>query len=229
MRALVAPLVRGREAAGARFRFGAEVAAIRKAADGWRLDLASAPADEERYDAVVLSAPAPQAARLAAAFPDVVEALGKVEIAPCWALMLALDGPWRRQADVFVDAAPEIAWLARDGSKPGRAEDGVERWVAHASADWSCAHLELSKEAAAEAMLALLSARFGAPACVVHAVAHRWRYARVETPLGRPCLEAAEPGLVLCGDWLLGARVEAAFDSGDAAAAAIIDRFSPEA
>ena len=51
---------------------------------------------------------------------------------------------------------------------------------------------------------------------------HRWRYARVIEPLGTDCLYDAERRLVLCGDWCIGARVEAAFLSGTAAAARLL-------
>jgi predicted NAD/FAD-dependent oxidoreductase len=45
--------------------------------------------------------------------------------------------------------------------------------------------------------------------------AHRWRYARVEKPVGEPYLLDRPGDLALCGDWCLDARVEAAFISGD--------------
>jgi renalase len=51
--------------------------------------------------------------------------------------------------------------------------------------------------------------------------AHRWRYALVERPLGEPCLWDEALRLGLCGDWCLGPRVEAAWMSGRALAAAL--------
>ena len=53
-------------------------------------------------------------------------------------------------------------------------------------------------------------------------VAHRWRYALVEQAAGLPCLWDGAALLGACGDWCLGGRVEAAFDSGRALAACIL-------
>lgn len=51
---------------------------------------------------------------------------------------------------------------------------------------------------------------------------HRWRYARVATPLGSPCLVDDERGTGACGDWCLGSNIEAAFRSGQAMAETIL-------
>ena len=51
----------------------------------------------------------------------------------------------------------------------------------------------------------------GAPA---YAAVQRWRYALADAPLGVAALWDADAGLGVCGDWCLGARVEAAYDSG---------------
>ena len=57
----------------------------------------------------------------------------------------------------------------------------------------------------------------------VHAVqAHRWRYALVTEPLGRRFLDDPDEGLAVCGDGLLGGRVEAALLSGLGAAEAVL-------
>jgi hypothetical protein len=72
-------------------------------------------------------------------------------------------------------------------------------------------------------MLPLLCDRLGAPlAAVTHASTHRWRYARVTHPLGQPFLRSDDASLYLGGDWCLGARIEAAWDSGIAIAADLL-------
>jgi renalase len=53
-------------------------------------------------------------------------------------------------------------------------------------------------------------------------LAHRWRYALVETPLGQACLWDDAARLGVCGDWCLGGRIEAAHDSGTALARAVL-------
>jgi len=170
------------------------------------------------FDAVVLAIPAPQAAGLLEGVGHpLANRLAAVRMAPCWALMLAFptahDGPDVRTQDV------PFGWIARDSSRPGR-PSLPECWVAHASPDWSRAHLER----AAGEVLPLLRDAFAAATGIGEtpsvAVVHRWRYARVEVALGQPCLSSPD-GLAVCGDWCLGPRVEAAFDSGLAAASAV--------
>lgn len=53
--------------------------------------------------------------------------------------------------------------------------------------------------------------------------AHRWRYAQVENALQVPCLYDPACRLGAAGDWCLGARIEAAYDSGLALADAILN------
>ena len=74
------------------------------------------------------------------------------------------------------------------------------RWVLHAQPDWSAAHLELpAADATALLMQALMEARMqtqmqtpidarGGPLpSPAHMAAHRWRYARVASPLPEAC------------------------------------------
>lgn len=82
---------------------------------------------------------------------------------------------------------------------------------------------EASALAIATRMLPLLCKVIGAkPDKVLHAAAHRWRFARVSAPLGLPFLRSDDAALHLGGDWCLGSRVEAAWQSGDAIARDIL-------
>ncbi len=60
------------------------------------------------------------------------------------------------------------------------------------------------------------------PLRVGYAQAHRWRFAKVETALEKPCLFDPDLRLGAAGDWCLGPRIEAAHDSGLALANAIL-------
>jgi predicted NAD/FAD-dependent oxidoreductase len=125
--------------------------------------------------------------------------------------------------DFTTRRAPEdsIAWLALDSAKHGR--PGPAAWVAQASADWSRTHLECDKDEIATRMLPLVCDRLGiAQDTVLHAVAHRWRYAHASTPLGRPFL--SDSGTLFAGgDWALSNRAEGAWASGRAMARAVLD------
>ena len=201
-------------AAGLELRQGVEVTALDPVPGGWRVI-----ADAKTFEAarLVLTIPAPQAQRLLAGHP-LAEPLAKVALAPCLTLMAALppDAPRpfiaRRKPD------QPLAWIAQDSTKPGRA-GAVTSWVAQAGPDWSAQHLELERDQIAARMLPLLCAEIGAdPGAALHVAAHRWRYAQVTAPLGRPFLRSTDKRLHLGGDWCLGARVEAAWQSGHAIA-----------
>ena len=114
-----------------------------------------------------------------------------------------------------------MRWIARDSTKPGRGGSG-ESWLLHASAEWSEAHIEYDAASVAALLLAEF-AQLGGPA-PEHWSAHRWRYA---STLPTEAEAAAEndvcswdrgQALGLCGDWLNGGTVEAAWLSGRALA-----------
>lgn len=164
-----------------------------------------------RAQQLVCAIPAEQTAQLLAKeVPDFAATAGQAKSQPCWALMVRF-GARLDLADCF--RGEDIAWAARNSSKPGRGEG--EDWVLHASPAWSAQHLELSPEEIVPLMLAAFFAETGAAAEEpVHAAAHRWRYAMVERADGPLALWDPALDLGVCGDWLVGPRVESAFLSG---------------
>ncbi|WP_372619710.1 NAD(P)/FAD-dependent oxidoreductase [Falsiroseomonas sp.] len=180
-----------------------------------------AASEDGPFDAVLLALPAPQAAALLAQpAPHLQRVLEMVRMAPCWTLMVAFESRVALPDSVRLPGGP-IGWAARDSSKPGRNSDN-ECWVVQAGPDWSRENLELSAAAAGEALLAAFAALAGGGLPpTTYAAAHRWRYALVEKPLGAPCLWDPPRGLGACGDWCIGARAEAAVDSGAALGAVI--------
>lgn len=170
------------------------------------------------FDAIVLAIPSIQAEGLLRGIGHPLAAvIAPVVVAPCWTLMLTFDQPQPGQDAATLTEGP-LAWIARNASRPGRAPR-PDAWVAHASPSWSRTHLERSAELVLPELRAAFAASTGIDAAPAYAAVHRWRYAQTETPLGRLCLWDPASSLAVCGDWCLGARVEAAFDSGQAAAA----------
>lgn len=170
------------------------------------------------FDAVLLALPAPQAIPLLGTVNHPFsQALQRVEIAPCWAAMLVLDTPIAAP-DVLRPAHGPLAWIARDSARPGRDPSAAETWVLHAAPDWSRTHLEDDGDTVAAALIAAFNAATGQSCQPAGIATHRWRYALTETPLGEACLWDAEARIGVCGDWCLGKRIEAAFDSGTALA-----------
>ncbi len=212
-------------ASGQRVAFQTRVDGIERAGDRWRL-VSGDGVDLGLYDAVVVSAPAPQTAELLAGIaPELAARAAQVEMAPCWAAMVAFGGPLQVGFDAaFVHDSP-LSWIARDGSKPSRS-DG-DAWVLHASHDWSRQHLELEAGNAAESLLEAFREATGArDVAPVHLDAHCWRFALPE-PLSEPCLFDADLRLAACGDWCGGPRVEGAFLSGVAASVRLLTRPKP--
>lgn len=203
-------------AAGLDVRRQTRISLASNASAGWQL------ADESggRYgpfDFSVVALPAPQAAELLAPHPFAIEAMG-VPMVPCWAVLTSfadrLDVPW----DAAFVHDPPLSWIARNSSKPGR-PCGADCWVLHAGPEWSTAHLEESPDAVAAQLLDALAAAVGCPTPEpLYLAAHRWRQSLGADPGARTTLFDADSGLVVCGDWLAGGRVEGAFLSGLAAA-----------
>jgi len=208
--------------------FRHEVGSLERNSSVWRLVMRSDQgASENIFDELIISIPAPQAARLLAPVaPHLALQAEQIEMEPCWAVMLAAAHPLNAPFDsVVVENGGPLAWAACENSKPFRATLH-ERWVLHAAPAWSREHLEsdpawVSQELT-RAFAELLGVRHPNLE-TTHALAHRWRFARVAKPLGQPFLRDPELGLTVCGDWLLGARVEAAWSSGTAAAACIAE------
>jgi hypothetical protein len=214
-------IVRGL-AEGLDIRFGVEASAVLRDGARWRVET---PLGGESVEAVIVSAPAPQTARLCAGIGPVAVAAAAARMAPCWTIMAAWEaraaGPDRLGAGAFgPDGA--LAAATRTSGMPGRAP-APDRWVGHAAQAWSDAHLERAAEEVAPALVAALGAALGLdPSAAVHAQAHRWRYARVTRPVGETHLAA--DGLFVAGDWLLGPDAADAWASGRAAGAAALAR-----
>ncbi len=175
------------------------------------------PEEDGPFAAVVLALPAPQASPLLAGpAPHLAEVIAGVRLAPCWTLMAAF-AERLRLPDTLRPESGVVGWAARDSSKPGR-DHAVECWVVQAGPAWSREHLELQPARAAPLLREAFSALAGQSTEPLYEAAHRWRHSLVETPLGAPCLWDPALALGACGDWCIGARAEAAADSGAALA-----------
>ncbi len=174
--------------------------------------LADGQGEHGPFDAVVVAVPAEQAAAILSLhdFQMARRALA-ARFQPCWTGMFAFD---RRLDELppVIRHRGGIAWAARNSAKPGRS--GPEAWVVQASACWSGARLEApANEVSALLLAALADAAGRALPEPVAAAAHRWRYA-LSSGTGEGAMWNRDAGLGVCGDWLLGPRVECAWLSG---------------
>jgi renalase len=214
---LVKSLVQGLEIVGSQ-----RVTGLEKTQAGWVLH---GPEDAAGrvFDRVILAIPQPQAEALLSPWPALSAQIAGAKMHPCWTLMAGFDTDLPTDIAYSDTCTGPISVIARETAKPGRDLPG-DGWVIQANAEWTSAHLE-DEPSQIEALL--LAAFFKAIACEpvppAISMAHRWLYALTATPLGRSHVLDAELGLALCGDWCLGNTAQAAFDSGRALAAAIIE------
>lgn len=212
------------------------VAGIARGGRGWTVgatDADGGPTEFGEFDAVLSTAPARQTATLfAPVAPSLAQAAARVAMRPTWSLMWAsptrVDLPFDHAEIVegVRGAGDAIAWVSRVSSKPGRAQDGVDRWTILARADWSADRLEREAAEMAPALceaFAALGASLGVfvppPA---HAAAHRWRHGLASQEGGESAAFDRELGLGCAGDWMRGSRVEDAYLAGAALAGRVL-------
>lgn len=199
-------------AAGLDVSYRVQVSKIRRSGNAIILEDANSVLPG-RYDTLVATAPPAQSSRLLTHFTPLADRLSNLQMSPCWAVMLVFKSPMMLPYDgVFIQDA-DIAWGARNSSKPGR--PGYECWVLHAGDEWSSANFERKPEEVIDHLTTVFFAAVGSEVKKPSfSAAHRWRYARAVTPLSDGCLWDREAQIGVCGDWCCGSRIEGAFLSG---------------
>ncbi len=220
-------------AAGRRLLTRTRIERVEPGADGPRLVVAESSAAPGRppvppdpavreeletgpWDAVLVTAPAPQAAAMLED-PGLAAVAADSDLAPCWALMVGLPSTAGADWDVRRGRDEPLAWIARESSKPGRTGPGDgpgETWIVHASPAWSLEHLERPAEDAAGRLWAMAAELLEPAAEPVVLAAHRWRHALVTDAAEGPSRWDAAAGIGLAGDWMIAGRLESAFASG---------------
>tara|TARA_A100001037_G_C15129881_1_gene628152 strand:- start:1316 stop:2278 length:963 start_codon:yes stop_codon:yes gene_type:complete len=172
---------------------------------------------ERAFDRVVVAVPAPQAIQILQRSEIAVPAaLHGVAMLPRWTLILGLAAPCTSIGAISDHVVASATLQSNPMQREGQA------WVVQATDRWSQAHVELPKSVAAERLIDHLWQRSEAPLPpMIHCVAHRWRYAQTQRPLGEPSVSCADRRVSLCGDWCLGPTAADACRSGTILAKAI--------
>lgn len=210
-------------------RFGRCATALRfEDGEGWRVELENGH-EAERFDALIVTAPADQTADLLrGSAPEFAARAAASSLQPCWAVMAAFEGRLRAPYEaISVEGDGPIAWAARQAppESPERATPGraLDPWIVHASSAWSREHLDDDAGTVRDAMLAELAAITGREPPRLHsALTHRWRYALVDQAVGETALWDPARRVAAAGDWCVAGRVESAFLSGCAAAGRVL-------
>jgi hypothetical protein len=171
-------------------------------------------------DRVMITAPLPQTSVLLAdSGIDVEERLMRTDYDRTIALLATLDRPPRIAAPGGAQRPTEdVAFVADNVAKGVSATPAI---TLHASPEWSTAHWESDSADVVAALVDLAQPWLG-DATIGEAQVKKWRYATPRTPWPDPCWVSAEGGIVLAGDAFAGPRVEAAHNSGLAAAHAVL-------
>ncbi|MEO6627981.1 MAG: FAD-dependent oxidoreductase, partial [Aquihabitans sp.] len=208
-------------AEGLDVRLSSRVVALGQADGGWRVQLDDGT--EVAADAVVLTAPVPQAMAVLAAGAAVLSAadtraLRAISYEPCLAVLAPLDGAsGLHDPGAIAPSGGPIRWMADNRLKGVSTVPAV---TIHATADFSRAHMESSDELVAEELLRAAGLRAQPTSDQVQI--QRWLYARPTTIHPEQCLVAeGVPPLVFAGDAFGGPKVEGAALSGTAASEAV--------
>ena len=200
-------------AKGFDIEWSAQVTGLAREATGWRLDVSGRGAGSEGpFDAVILAIPPEQATPLLAPHSfDLAVYAAMARSEAVWSAMVAFDDRLPIKAS-SLGGCEILAAAIRENSKPGRS--GPEAWTLQATSQWSGRNLEASSTDVAASLLEALEQRLDRSLPAVLALqAHRWRYARPAGATSGPIWRATV-GLGLCGDWVVGNGVEAAWRSG---------------
>ncbi len=206
-------------ARGLEIRNGLRVDRLRREGSKWSF-LGGGGSIMGRFDLALVAVPAPQAMPLLSGAPELREAAGQIEMAPCWTGMYVFEEPVHLEfAGAFVADGP-FSWAARNSSKPGR--PALESWVVHARPDWTPPDSVTDPGAVARLLLEEFRTRFGPLSATVFQRAHRWGFALASGSVPGGALFDPESGIGACGDWCQGGRVEGALLSGLALAVRIL-------
>jgi predicted NAD/FAD-dependent oxidoreductase len=170
-------------------------------------------------DAVIVTTPLPQAfALLVDSGIELADSPVLTDYDRTIALLATLDRPAAIPPPGGVQSpTPEIGFVADNQAKGVSATPAI---TVHASATWSEAHWDDDVDTLRSALIGLAETWLGG-AAVLEAQVKKWRFATPRTPWPDPCWIADGGTIVLAGDAFDGPRVEAAHNSGLAAAHAL--------
>ncbi|MFK7764391.1 MAG: NAD(P)/FAD-dependent oxidoreductase [Roseobacter sp.] len=197
------------------------IASVQKVGTSWRL-VSETRADCGLFDWVLFTAPAEQSALFMPESFQHAETLCTAQMLGCYSLMIGLD----RAVDVGWDAAVvkggAVAWMAMNHSKPGRS--AAPSLLVQSSNTWANAHLEDPQQDVEALLCQEASVHMGLDVQTMpYRSLHRWRFASVAVPAHAPYLLDQDNGLAAAGDWCGAGKVEAAFDSAEALAHALLE------
>ncbi len=173
------------------------------------------------FAAVVVTAPAPQAAPIvASASPTLAHSLEQVAYDAQFSIALALLEPAPIDpaigALLNLDREHPIAWITVEERKPGHASGDSGLLIVQMSPRWTQSHYEVAKETISAMAQAYVEQVLGARICEEWSDVQRWRYALPTSALDSATADEAESGgLFIAGDACIGkGRATSALHNG---------------
>lgn len=194
---------------------------LRRREEGW--DVVIDDGSVLEVDAVVLTAPVAQSwALLAQSALDVPDELFRREYHRTIGLLTVLDRPSAvpDPGGVQLDPADAAAPFGFVADNQAKGVSPVPAVTFHATQPWSNDHWDDDADTLRSALLERARPFLG-DAEVLDVQVKKWRFAGPVDPWPEPCWVDDEHGVVLAGDLFAGPKVEGAFNSGVAAAAAV--------
>ena len=203
---------------GLDLRLQTRVTGLVRAGDSWTVEVEDAEA-VPGFDAVLITAPAPQAADLlrASRLGDadgaaLADALDGADYRSQFSVVWAFDRPVDRPAGVYalVNAAEHgaeggehaVAWLAVESDKPNRAPAGASLLIAQMAPSWTEAHYDDDRADVVAAATEAVAGLLGPLPDPLWTDTQRWRYALPNDRADPETLRAASGhGLFFAGDF----------------------------
>jgi len=198
----------------------ARVSRLSKSDNQWTLHFEDG-AQQVGFDYVICAVPSVQAIDLLPDDFSEMAALKRAKMDTCFALMVGFEGIYDLGWDSLRTSHGPAAWLAVNSDKPGR-NKSMTTLIVHSAPEWSNRYAQADREWVRTEMEASAKEICGKnTSAASHLNLHRWLYASSSVSPAQAILRDPGTGLVACGDWCSGGRVEGAYLSGLAAAAAI--------
>jgi renalase len=219
--------------AGLDIRANTPIERIERSGLGWRLYGASSPAALATASAVLVTSPAPEAARLLSnsdfdskGREGLLGELARASYRRCISIALACNQPLAQPfyALVNIDRAHPISWLALEHAKgPEHCPPGHSLLVAQMGARWSIDRWQAPDHELAGEALALAGDLLGETLIQpLWSDVYRWPYALPDAGADFETLNSGASGLFFAGDYTAAlGRVHLAIESGWRAAEAI--------
>jgi hypothetical protein len=172
------------------------------------------------FDRVIITAPPAQTAKLLSEWSYLSEEIDRVEMCPCWTLMLITENKLDVPFGGIKCIHPILGWIALNNSKPERGQ--LDSLIIQANWEWSAENIDGEQQAIGEILQQeaerVLDATFSP--CKYKSV-HLWRYAAPKNVAKQPYFLDRTNNLAVCGDWCVAGRVEGAFLSALALSEAV--------